>query len=64
LAAQVRRAAAWWLATHRDMLSLLWRSGHRRNGVRRLAWCAVVDFAMALVGLFVVAMVVAPVLGI
>jgi hypothetical protein len=46
------------------MLSLLWRSGHRRNGVRRLAWCVVVDFATALVGLFVVAMIVAPVLGI
>ncbi len=64
LATQARRAARWWVATHREMLSLLWRSGHRRNGVRRLAWCVVVDFATALVGLFVVAMIVAPVLGI
>jgi hypothetical protein len=64
LATQARRAARWWLATHREMVGLLWRSGHRRNGVRRLAWCALVDLATALVGLFVVAMVAAPVLGI
>lgn len=64
LAAHARRVARWWLDTHREMIGLLWRAGHRRNGVRRLAWCALVDVVGALVGLFVVAMIVAPVLGI
>ena len=42
----------------------LWTSGQRREGARHLALCAAVDFVTALVGLFVVAMIVAPVLGI
>jgi hypothetical protein len=49
---------------HRHTLLALWTSGHRRDGARQLAVCAAVDFVAALVGLFVVAMIVAPVLGI
>jgi hypothetical protein len=42
----------------------LWTSGQRREGARHLVLCAAVDVVAALVGLFVVAMIVAPVLGI
>jgi DNA-binding helix-hairpin-helix protein with protein kinase domain len=62
--AHVAQAAAWWMALHRHMLRALWTSGHRRDGARHLAVCAVVDFVGALVGLFVVGLIVAPVLGI
>jgi hypothetical protein len=60
----VAQGAAWWAALHRATLRALWAPGHRRDGARHLALCAVVDFVVALVGLFVVAMIVAPVLGI
>ena len=46
------------------MLRALWTSGHRGEGARRLAVCVVVDLAVAVVGLFIVAMIVSPVLGI
>jgi hypothetical protein len=62
--AYLSQAGAWWAALHRHMLRALWTSGHRGEGARRLAVCAVVDLAVALVGLFVVGMIVSPVLGI
>jgi hypothetical protein len=62
--AYLAQAVAWWLAMHRHTLSALWAAGHRRDGARYLAVCAAVDFVVALVGLFVVAMIVSPVLGI
>jgi hypothetical protein len=62
--AYVAQAAAWWLALHRATLHALWSAGHRGDGARHLAVCAAVDVVVALVGLFVVAMIVAPVLGI
>jgi hypothetical protein len=62
--AYVGQAAAWWLALHRATLHALWTSGHRGDGARHLAMCAALDFVVALVGLFVVAMIVAPILGI
>jgi hypothetical protein len=62
--AYLAQAVAWWTARHRAMLRALWRSGQRSDGLRRLAVCALIDMGAALVGLFVVAMMVAPVLGI
>jgi hypothetical protein len=62
--AYLRQAVAWWVALHRATMHALWASGQRREGARHLALCAAVDFVAALVGLFVVAMIVAPVLGI
>jgi hypothetical protein len=62
--AHVAQAAAWWMALHQHMVWALWTSGHRRDGARHLAVCAAVDFVVALVGLFVVGLIVAPVLGI
>jgi hypothetical protein len=62
--AYVAQAAAWWVALHRASLRALWTAGHRGEGARHLAMCAGLDFVVALVGLFVVAMIVAPVLGI
>jgi DNA-binding helix-hairpin-helix protein with protein kinase domain len=62
--AHVAQAAVWWMAMHRHMVWGLWTSGHRRDGARHLAVCAAVDFVMALVGLFVVGLIVAPILGI
>ncbi len=38
--------------------------GNRADGIRSLAFCALIDILFALVGLFLVAMLVAPVLGI
>jgi hypothetical protein len=46
------------------MLQALWSAGHRGNAARALAVCVAVDVVVALVGLFVVAMIVSPVLGI
>jgi hypothetical protein len=60
----VVQAVAWWVALHRATLHALSTTGHRREGTRHLAICAGLDFVVALVGLFVVAMIVAPVLGI
>ncbi len=62
--AYLAQAGAWWAALHRHMLRALWTSGHRVEGVRRLAACVVVDLVLALIGLFVVGMIVSPVLGI
>ncbi len=62
--AYVAQGAAWWVALHRATLHALWTTGQRGNGARHLAACVVVDFVVGLVGLFVVAMIVAPVLGI
>jgi hypothetical protein len=62
--AYLGQAVAWWAALHRATLHALWTSGQRREGARHLALCAAVDLVGALVGLFVVAMIVAPVLGI
>jgi len=58
------RAAAWWVAFHRQTIAALWRAGHRGDGVRRMAVCILLDLVVALVGLFVVGMIVSPVLGI
>jgi hypothetical protein len=58
------QGVAWWLALHRHAFLAIWTAGHRGDGARGLAVCAAVDFVVALVGLFVVAMIVAPVLGI
>jgi hypothetical protein len=62
--AYLRQAIAWWVALHRATMHALWTSGQRREGARHLVLCAAVDVVAALVGLFVVAMIVAPVLGI
>jgi hypothetical protein len=58
------QAAAWLVALHRHTARALWTSGRRAHGLRQLALCTVLDVVVALVGLFVVAMIVAPVLGI
>jgi hypothetical protein len=57
-------AVSWWLAFHRQGVLSLWTPGRRADGVRHLALCAAMDIVAALVGLFVVAMIVSPVLGI
>jgi hypothetical protein len=62
--AYLHEAAAWWVAVHRHTLQALWTAGQRGDGLRRLAVCILVDLAVALVGLFVVGMIVSPVLGI
>jgi hypothetical protein len=62
--AYLGQAVAWWVALHAATMHALWTSGQRREGARHLVLCAAVDFVAALVGLFVVAMIVAPVLGI
>lgn len=66
IAAGAAIASRWWLDAHR---SLFGRSGTRvgwdvaGETLRRLALCAAVDLAVALLGLFLVAMAVAPILG-
>ncbi len=60
----LRLAAAWWLRTHRRTGRALRTTGQRGRGLRRLVGCILVDFVTAAVGLFVVAMVVSPFLGI
>ena len=66
IAAGVTIASRWWLDAHR---SLFGGPGSRvgwdaaGETLRRLALCAAVDLAVALFGLFLVAMAVAPILG-
>lgn len=60
----LRMAWRWWLLTHRRTARALRSPGRRRRGLRRLAFCAVTDFAAACVALFLVAMIVSPFLGI
>jgi hypothetical protein len=65
---QVRRALAtffrWLVAEHRRTLRYLRTPGRRARGVIRLPWCAAIDFLVAAVSFFVVAMIVGPFLGV
>lgn len=62
--AGLSRAWRWWLLTHRRTGRALRSRGRRMRGLRRLVFCAVTDFALACVGLFLIAMIVSPFLGI
>lgn len=66
ISAGLRMALQWWLDAHRSLVRGF--AGQRRGGtgenVQRLAMCAAVDLAVATFGLFLVAMAVAPFLGI
>jgi hypothetical protein len=62
--AHLRRGVAWWAGLHGEMVRALLVAGNRVDGLRSLAFCAVIDVLVAVVGLFLVAMLVAPVLGI
>jgi hypothetical protein len=65
---QVRRAVGvflrWLVAEHRRTLRYLRTPGRRARGVIRLPWCAAIDFLVAAVSFFVVAMIVSPFLGV
>jgi hypothetical protein len=58
------QAFAWWVALHRQTSHTLVAPGHRRDGIRRLAICVLVDLLVLLFGLFAVGMMVSPILGI
>ena len=66
IAAGLKVALRWWLEAHRSLARGL--AGHGNVGagenVQRLAFCVAVDLAVAAFGLFLVAMAVAPFLGI
>ena len=58
------RALRWWLALHRSALRSLVDSDRRHGPVRALSVCAVVDTALGLAALFLVATVVTALIGI
>ena len=62
--AYLMQASSWWAAFHRHTILALWTAGHRGQGLRHLALCVLLDVMVALVGLFVVGMIVSPILGI
>ena len=62
--AHLKRGLEWWTALHRQTVRALVGAGNRADGVRSLAFCALIDLLFAVVGLFLVAMLVSPVLGI
>jgi hypothetical protein len=66
MAGGLRIALRWWLEAHRSLVRGLGSQGSTRAGesLQRLALCAAVDLAVAAFGLFLVAMAVAPILGI
>ena len=64
LAAGIVVAWRWWLGAHRDLLRSITRPTRSPGWVGSLAVCAAVDLALALAALFLMAMAVAPVLGI
>jgi hypothetical protein len=54
----------WWLGLHRRTVVNLWSRQGRASGVRGVAVCLAVDAVGALIALFLVAMIVAPILSI
>jgi hypothetical protein len=60
----LRRCVHWWIGLHRHTAHALMSAGRRVEGFQSLVLCAAVDLLVAIVGLFSVAMVVAPVMGI
>jgi len=62
--AGLRRAVAWWLAVHARMLSGLSTRGRRAEGIRTAVFCGLLDLVLAIITLFVAAMIVSPVIGI
>ncbi len=60
----LRTFGRWWTATHRRALRLLRATDRRAEGVRVAAVCAAADLGIAVVLMFVAAMVVSPFLGI
>jgi hypothetical protein len=59
----LRRFLAWWLEAHHRAVSLL-MAGQRGEGIQAAAFCALVDLALAVIGLFLVGMIVAPIIGV
>lgn len=62
--AYLAEALRWWLGLHRRTAGTLWARRHRGAALRGVATCLAVDLVAALVLLFLVAMIVAPILGI
>ena len=58
-----RYVVVWWWLAHRRMLRTLVSRGRHLAGARRAAFLLLVDFAVACVSLFLVAMIVSPFLG-
>jgi hypothetical protein len=54
----------WWWIAHRRMFRMLVAQGTHLRGVRRMAFLALVDFALGCAALFLLAMIVSPFLGI
>lgn len=63
LAAFLAQVLGWYVRLHRQTARALLSKGQRRDGTKSLAKCAVVDVAVAVLGGFMVAMAVAPLLG-
>jgi len=64
VAAGITVAWRWWLGAHRDLLRSMTRSTRGPDWVGHLAVCAAADVVLALAALFLIAMAVAPLLGI
>jgi hypothetical protein len=64
VAAGIAVGSRWWVGAHRDLARSMTSGSGGSDWVSRLAVCAAVDLALVLAALFVVAMAVAPVLGI
>jgi hypothetical protein len=62
--AYLRAFLAWLVETHTRAASLLLRPGQRQDGLRAAAFCSVVDLVLFVIGLFLVGMIVAPIIGI
>jgi hypothetical protein len=60
----LRRFLAWWLGEHYHAASLLIKAGHRGDGLRAAGFCAAMDLVLAVIGLFLVGMIVAPIIGV
>ncbi len=64
LAGALKAIGRWVLGEHRRTLRYLRTPGRRRRGVLRVPWCIGIDFVVAAVSLFLVAMVASPFLGV
>lgn len=64
LSEQLVAASRWWLVLHRRMARAIRTRGRRGLGLRRLAFCILLDVAVAAMALFLYGMIVSPFLGI
>lgn len=64
LIAQIQRGIRWWAHLHASAFATARRPGDRSEGARAIGVCVLIDIVLLVMGVFLTAMLVAPILGI